>query len=93
MPTFKPFDARDKRCQAANRRKTRCGCKAVPGKRVCRLHGGLSTGPRTPEGRAKVVANLRAYWQRYRLTKAAAAATGEVGAVRGADPPGEPQNA
>lgn len=37
--------------------KTRAGgpCKKppVPGKRRCRLHGGLSTGPKTPEGRAK----------------------------------------
>jgi hypothetical protein len=29
-----------------------CRRWAVPGKQRCRLHGGLSTGPRTPEGKA-----------------------------------------
>ena len=40
--------------------KTRSGgpCAKVPmvGKRRCRLHGGLSTGPKTPEGRAAISA-------------------------------------
>lgn len=37
-------------------------CKALsePGKRRCRFHGGRSTGPRTPEGKARALANLRA---------------------------------
>lgn len=30
-----------------------CGRPVVEGKLVCRRHGGLSTGPRTPEGRAR----------------------------------------
>ena len=38
--------------------KTRSGspCKKFPiaGKRRCRLHGGLSTGPKTPEGKKKI---------------------------------------
>lgn len=36
-------------------------CKALsePGKKRCRFHGGCSTGPRTPEGRARALANLR----------------------------------
>jgi hypothetical protein len=33
---------------------------AVHGKRRCRLHGGLSTGPRTPEGLAR---SRRARWK------------------------------
>ena len=28
----------------------------MEGKRRCRLHGGLSTGPKTPEGRARIAA-------------------------------------
>jgi hypothetical protein len=30
----------------------------VPGRTRCRLHGGLSTGARTPEGKARVLAAL-----------------------------------
>ncbi|WP_366929734.1 HGGxSTG domain-containing protein [uncultured Thiodictyon sp.] len=29
-----------------------------PGKRRCKLHGGLSTGPKTPGGRARSAQNL-----------------------------------
>jgi len=32
------------RCQAKNRQGKQCGKSAVPGKRVCRLHGGASPG-------------------------------------------------
>jgi len=34
----------------------------VPGKRRCRLHGGLSTGPQTPEGKARIAAAQRERW-------------------------------
>jgi hypothetical protein len=37
------------RCGAKTRHGTRCRCPAMPNRR-CRLHGGLSTGPKTPEG-------------------------------------------
>jgi hypothetical protein len=37
------------RCGAKNRCGGSCQCPAMPNGR-CRLHGGLSTGPRTPEG-------------------------------------------
>ena len=37
------------RCGAKTRRGTPCQCPAMPNGR-CRLHGGLSTGPKTPEG-------------------------------------------
>jgi hypothetical protein len=33
-----------------------CGKPVVPGKTKCRGHGGLSTGPRTQEGMAKLAA-------------------------------------
>jgi hypothetical protein len=36
-----------------------CQAKSEPGKRRCRFHGGRSTGPRTDEGRAKALANLK----------------------------------
>src|SRR6202162_2366849 len=37
------------RCGAKNRRDASCQCPAMRNGR-CRLHGGLSTGPKTPEG-------------------------------------------
>src|SRR5205085_622261 len=41
------------RCGAKTRRRTRCYCPAMPNGR-CRLHGGLSTGPKTAEGIARI---------------------------------------
>ena len=42
------------RCQARSKRSAeQCRKAAMRGKRVCRTHGGTSTGPKTPEGRAK----------------------------------------
>lgn len=46
-------------CKARTRRGTVCMCKPEPGKRRCRLHGGKSTGPRTPEGKAQSSKNLQ----------------------------------
>lgn len=37
------------RCGARNRRGMACRCPAMPNGR-CRLHGGLSTGPKTLDG-------------------------------------------
>lgn len=45
------------RCGAITRRKTSCMCKALANGR-CKLHGGLSTGPKTLEGKIKSTANL-----------------------------------
>jgi hypothetical protein len=45
-----PYDIRNvKRCGARNRRGGACGSPAMRNGR-CRLHGGLSTGPKTAEG-------------------------------------------
>ena len=45
---------RCKRCQAkAKRTQLQCLLPAVTGKRVCRVHGGLSRGPATKEGRVR----------------------------------------
>ena len=43
-----------KQCQATSKR-TRVQCKApaIKGKNVCRTHGGLSTGPKTEQGRQR----------------------------------------
>lgn len=42
------------KCQAHSRSGRSCGNFAVKGKRVCKLHGGWSTGPRTKEGRESI---------------------------------------
>lgn len=36
-----------------------CQAKSEPGKKRCRFHGGRSTGPKTPEGKARALANLK----------------------------------
>jgi len=36
-----------------------CRAMSEPGKRRCKWHGGCSTGPRTEEGKAKALANLK----------------------------------
>ena len=41
-------------CSAKSKRtKVQCKSPAMRGKKVCRMHGGKSTGPRTKEGRKR----------------------------------------
>lgn len=48
------------RCGAQTRIGQHCQAPAVAGRKRCRLHGGLSTGPRTQEGRRRIAdANRR----------------------------------
>ena len=49
-------------CGAKTRKGTACRNKSEPGKRRCKFHGGLSTGPRTPEGRARIAEAQRRRW-------------------------------
>jgi hypothetical protein len=42
------------RCGARSRPGTPCQCPALRGKQRCRLHGGLSTGPKTAAGLARL---------------------------------------
>ena len=44
------------RCGAKTRSGTPCAKYPINGKRRCRLHGGLSTGPKTAEGKARIAA-------------------------------------
>jgi len=53
------------RCGAQTRRGTRCLRRAWPNGR-CPNHGGLSTGPKTPEGRQRIAAAQVARWRRWR---------------------------
>lgn len=52
-------------CGARRRRDGKpCNALNVPGRDRCKWHGGMSTGPKTPEGRARALANLRQYTRR-----------------------------
>ena len=53
-------------CGARTRRGTACQKPPLAGKTRCRLHGGLSTGPKTPEGKARIAA---AHWKCGRRSK------------------------
>ncbi len=48
------------RCGAKTRRGTPCQRKALQNRR-CRNHGGMSTGPKTLEGRLRALANLKQF--------------------------------
>ena len=54
-------------CLARTRRGTACQKPPLAGKTRCRLHGGLSTGPRTAEGKARIAA---AHWKHGRRSRA-----------------------
>jgi hypothetical protein len=53
------------RCGARTRAGGSCQAPVVRGKSRCRMHGGLSTGPRTAEGKARTLAALKAGFQRW----------------------------
>jgi hypothetical protein len=53
------------RCGAKTRRGTSCKAPAMPNGR-CRMHGGKSTGPRTPEGLER---SRRANWKHGHYSK------------------------
>lgn len=70
--TFKAMRALCKKtCGARNRKGGFCFMKPIPGKKRCRFHGGLSTGPRTEEGRARCAEANRRRWAAWRERKTA----------------------
>jgi len=54
------------RCGARTRKGLPCRAKALPGKARCKFHGGASTGPRTPEGKARIADAQRRRWATWR---------------------------
>ena len=42
------------RCDAKTRKGTACQKPPIKGKRRCRLHGGLSSGPKSAEGKSRI---------------------------------------
>ncbi len=53
-------------CGATTRSGTPCRRKAVPGKVRCPNHGGMSTGPKTAEGRKRIAEAQRRRWAIWR---------------------------
>ena len=51
-------------CGAKTRSGTPCKAKVVKGRKRCRLHGGLSTGPKTAEGIARIKEVQQRRWQK-----------------------------
>jgi DNA-binding XRE family transcriptional regulator len=51
-------------CGAETRKGTPCRCKSEAGKRRCKYHGGLSTGPKTQEGRDRIAEAQKRRWAR-----------------------------
>jgi hypothetical protein len=54
------------RCGAKTRAGRPCRMRVEFGKARCRLHGGLSTGPKTEAGRARIAEAQRRRWRDYR---------------------------
>jgi hypothetical protein len=69
MTTFQARRPRRKdlaRCGALTRAGGLCRVRVEPGKARCRFHGGLSTGPKTAEGRARIAEAQRRRWSAFR---------------------------
>ena len=56
-------------CGATTRKGAACKLASEPGKKRCRLHGGLSTGPKTAEGKARIAEAQRRRWADRRKAK------------------------
>ncbi|MEM1372344.1 MAG: HGGxSTG domain-containing protein [Pseudomonadota bacterium] len=54
-------------CGAKTRKGHPCRMKSEPGKRRCKFHGGLSTGPRTKEGKQRIAEAQRKRWAAHRV--------------------------
>lgn len=57
-----PEECRDMSCGAKTRKGTPCKLTSLYGSGRCKLHGGMSTGAKTPEGKARQLEGYRR-WQ------------------------------
>jgi hypothetical protein len=56
-------------CGAMTRSGLPCANKVIPSKTRCKFHGGLSTGAKTQEGKAKIAAAQKARWDNWRVSR------------------------
>ncbi|OVW43579.1 hypothetical protein BME19_19290 [Klebsiella pneumoniae] len=61
-----PDACRDMTCGATTRKGTPCKMTALYASGRCKLHGGMSTGAKTPEGKARQLEGLRRWLERKR---------------------------
>lgn len=61
MPAWLTLPHGRQNCAARTKAGHPCRGKALPKTGRCKWHGGMSTGPKTEEGRARALANLRQY--------------------------------
>ncbi len=54
------------RCGAKNRKGETCQNPVIAGRTRCKYHGGMSTGPKTKEGKAAIAAAQRKRWAKLR---------------------------
>jgi hypothetical protein len=69
---WKPAKRKRPRCGAKTRAGGSCKAAAVHGKARRRMHGGLSCGPRTEEGKQRSLAAARIGWERWNAARMAA---------------------
>ncbi|PKB87515.1 hypothetical protein A8A01_24155 [Ewingella americana] len=71
-PPSRPFpdDLRDIRCEAKTRAGTPCKMKATYANGRCKLHGGLSTGAKTAEGKERQLEGFYRWLEAKKLAKA-----------------------
>jgi hypothetical protein len=67
MSKLHNWQLRRRRCNAHCKQPPLRYCRnwAIQGKTRCKFHGGMSTGPKTPEGKARVVAAMVAGRRRW----------------------------
>ena len=53
-------------CGAKTRKGSPCRLQSEPGRRRCKYHGGMSTGPRTAEGKRRISDAQKKRWKRAR---------------------------
>lgn len=58
----------DMRCEATTRAGTPCKLKTIYRNGRCKLHGGMSTGAKTPEGKARQLEGYRLWLEKARQT-------------------------
>ena len=56
-------------CGARTRKGQPCRLLSEPGRKRCKFHGGMSTGPRTAEGRARIAEAQRRRWAQWATAK------------------------